>query len=877
MSRSLSAVTFVTVAALSTYVVGVRASVQDPAVPTAAPPVGSASAAVAAEARRPGAASAHDIPLLFAENRGQFDPQARFSTRYRGINAFVTAEGFRLGLWSPDAVRFDPKSEDRFEGRSTAKISNVFLTFEGTDGSGDVVGEAPTPTKFNYFLGPEESGWKTDVPTYARVRHRDLYRGVDVVLGDRQGRLEYDVVVKPGGDLSRVVVRVEGSEGLELRSDGTLLAKTAAGPLVQTAPVAFVRGRDGSQRDVPCRFELVDGERFRFAAEGYGADEELVVDPGLIFSYTLTGSLADQANGVGDDALMNCYLGGRTASNNFPVVPGSFDVSLSAGNFDAFVAKIDTQTAQLAYCTFLGGGGMDYVSALRVDAVGNVYATGQAGASSFPTTAGAYDTSYNGQGDGYVTKVNPLGNGLVFSTYVGGTSEERMHGIALDTTGAVYIVGQTLSHANFPGATTQTIPIGANYNVGAVNWNLCVAKINPNGNSLGYGFRTGGDGNDWAYGVAVSLTNECVIVGGTTSTTYPVTPTCFDTTPNGGFDAFMLKVSPTAQFLLASTYLGGPGADQAISVDVDQFGSIYVAGGAGVNFPTTAGAFDTTGDGSDGFVTKFDPSGFQLVWSTYLGGTSTEQINQIRVDQGIRPIVAGFTNSANFPTTSSGYSTTFSGGGSPAEAFLAKLTWTGNALLYSSFVGGNANDDAAGLDLDTFGWAYVSGTTLSTAANFLAGSGFSNGSTGVDEAYSAKFELPASPAVWNVGQGCSFTPGGSTPAPPTFSSTLPTLGEILTFFGSNAAPLTPGSILLSMVPAYPLPISAECTLYFDPLSVLPIAAYIASATGDWASAFYLVNDPSWVGAILRLQSFALTPTSPWGFELSNGIDVEFGY
>ncbi len=835
----------------------------------------STTAPESAPSARTSGATVSTLPLVFAENRGQFPPEAFFSTRYRGINAFVTKEGFRFGLIDPAATKLDPKAEDQFASRVGTKLSNVFFSFEGASPDVKIVGEKPLPTKLNYFLGSSPEGWRTDVPAYAGVRHQDMYRGIDVVFGERRGLLEYDVVVKQGGDLSQVVVRVDGAERLELQGDGSLLAETGSGPFVQTPPVAWVRGNDGVTREVVCRFELVDDRRFRFLCDGYDGEGELTVDPGLVYAYIVSGSMADQGTTVGGDALFLSYVGGRTASNNFPATAGAYDITLTTGNFDAFLAKIDPITNALAYCTYLGGSGMDYVGAMRVDGAGFIYATGQAGSTGFPTTTGAYDTSYNGQGDGFVTKLNQNGNGLVYSTFVGGTAEERIHAMTVDAAGAVYIAGQTLSHLNYPGASTQTIPVGANYNVGAVNWNVAVTKVNPLGNSIGYSFRTGGEGNDWAYGLEVDLVGNLHIVGATASNGFP-TASAFDSIKDVGFDAFCMKVNATASSLVFSTFLGGGGSDQAFSVDVDAQGSAYVAGGAGIGFPTTAGAWETTGDGADGFVTKFDPTGQSLLWSTYLGGSSTDQVNAIRVDQGLRPVVGGWTNSGDFPTTPSGYDTTFAGGGSPAEGFLVKLTWMGDALLYGSFIGGANNDQVDGIDLDSNGWAYVSGITLSSASSFLPATLFSGG-PGVEEAFMAKFELPASPSVTIVGQGCSFTPSGQLPNPPTMTSSQPTLGEILTIYGSHAAPFVGGSVIMSVQPAYALPISAECSIYLDLNTIIPLLAYTPSGTGDWATATYLVNDPSWSGAVLRMQSLAFTPASPWGFELTNGVDLELGY
>ena len=245
-----------------------------------------------------------------------------------------------------------------------------------------------------------------------------------------------------------------------------------------------------------------------------------------------------------------------------------------------------------------------------------------------------------------------------------------------------------------------------------------MTKLNPAGSALVYSTFLGGFDTDSGTAIAVDTFGSAYVTGFTGSINFPTTVSAFDTTHNAvgefvTFDAFVTKLNLSGSALDYSTFLGSTGPEIAEGIAVDTSGSAYVTGStSSPNFPTTVGAFDTTANivvGSDVFVTKFNPSGSALVYSTFLGGTELDQGNDIAVDSTGSAYVTGFTLSPNFPTTADAFDTTHSS----SEVFVTKFNPSGSALVYSSFLGGDATDLAFGIAVDTFGSAYVTGFTSS--------------------------------------------------------------------------------------------------------------------------------------------------------------------
>jgi Bacterial Ig-like domain (group 1)/Beta-propeller repeat len=413
------------------------------------------------------------------------------------------------------------------------------------------------------------------------------------------------------------------------------------------------------------------------------------------------------------DAAGNAYVTGSTQQltfpSEFPTTIGAFDTTHN-GSQDAFVTKLNPAGSALVYSTFLGGSNDDGGRSIAVDTSGSAYVTGITGSPNFPTTVGAFDTTLNALGtfDAFVTKLNPAGSAIVYSTFLGGDITESGNGIAVDNSGSAYVTGDTGS-PNFP---TTAGGFDTTYN-GDVD--TFVTKLNPAGSALEYSTFLGGFDTDFGTAIVLDTFGSAYVTGFTDSINFPTTVGAFDTTQNGEFrfDVFVTKLNVSGSAIVYSTFLGGTGPEFGAGIAVDTSGSAYVTGStSSPNFPTTVGAFDTTHDvgSSDVFVTKLNPSGSALVYSTFLGGNQLDQGNDIAVDSTGSAYVTGFTLSSNFPITADAVDTTQSA----SEVFVTKLNPSGSApLVYSSFLGGDIEDLGFGIAVDPSGSAYVTGYTFS--------------------------------------------------------------------------------------------------------------------------------------------------------------------
>jgi hypothetical protein len=380
--------------------------------------------------------------------------------------------------------------------------------------------------------------------------------------------------------------------------------------------------------------------------------------------------------------------------------------------FNPFPESVDSRSLSLVYSTYLGGSYYDYGWDIAADASGATYIAGTTLSGGFPTTPGAFQTAYGGSSDAFITKLNAAGSALVYSTFLGGIYGEEGYSIALDSSGAVYVSGQTYSD-DFP--TT----LGA-YQTdcgGSFCDDAFVTKLNTNGTALLYSTFLGGSGGENAYGVTVSTSAAAYVSGTTASVDFPVTSGAFQTYRRGSSDAFITALNPSGNGLLYSTYLGGDTDEWAGDIAVDATGAAYTTGfTSSTNFPTTPGSFTPNWPGlTNAFISKLNPAGNSLTYSTYLGGSEGEQGEAIAVDSAGAAYVSGATSSPNFPVTLGAFQTVCGGGCyANGDAFVVKLNAAGSALAYGTFLGGATSEGARSLAVDASGVGYISGYTRST-------------------------------------------------------------------------------------------------------------------------------------------------------------------
>ncbi|MCB0211521.1 MAG: SBBP repeat-containing protein [Anaerolineae bacterium] len=619
--------------------------------------------------------------LSFVANAGQADPAVQFQLHRDGQTLYFTA----------DEIQFvTTQSKDEI------LISDIVrLSFAGANDDPDVQGLDPLPGIANFFRGSDPAGWQTNVPTYGGIIYTDLYPGIDLVYRGTEGQLKSEFLVAPGADPTQIKMTYHGVEQTSLRSDGALALRSPHSELVETTPVVY-QEIGGQRVPVEARYVLLENHQVGFELGQYNAVYPLVIDPTLGFSSYLGGNKVDIAWDVTVDKNGNVYVVGETDSDNF-VTKNPFQSNFK-GTKDAFVAKFNPNGTRL-YTTYLGGNNLDVAYGIVVDNSGNAYVTGQAsintgGVDPFPTTSGAYQTTITGGYSAFVTKLNPNGNGLVYSTFLGGSAAGT--DIALDSSGYAYIIGRTAS-TSFPLKN----PFQNSYGGGLQD--AFVTKFNQNGTDLVYSTYLGGDDREISGfkegGIAVDSAGHAYVTGYTWSDDFPTTSGAFDTTLSGGSsqpeDAFVTKLSVDGGSLVYSTYLGGNEpilTDRGQDIAVDAAGRAYVIGTTSAEDFPTRNAFQSERNGNyiDAFITKLNAAGNDLIFSTYLGGSFTDYGYGIALDDDANIYVTGQTSSSDFPTKRPLQDEL---NAFQPDVFIAKLPANGASLIYSTYLGGANSDE----------------------------------------------------------------------------------------------------------------------------------------------------------------------------------------
>jgi len=589
------------------------------------------------------------LPVNFIENKGQVNEKVKYYARHNGATIYFTNDGIVFDFireMKSAEIRREAKGPDvRKEGERDYQRQVVRMKLNASNASAQIIGINRLLGTHNYFIGNDRSKWRVDVPSYGEVYYKDVYAGIDLKFYAKNGVMEYDFIVHSGGNPEKIDVAFEGIEGMRVADNGDLLIKTAFGDLRQKAPHIY---------------QLLDGKKVEIAGGFRIKHSEKVWQ----------GRAVSAAYGFHVDAYNKKYA-----------------------------LVIDPA---LVYSTFVGGSGNDMGNGIAVDSSGNVYVIGSTASAAFPTTLGAYDRTYNGGNyDVFVFKISSWGS-LVYSTYLGGSDEDTGLGIAVDSSGNAYLTGETIS-ADFP-------PVNAIDSTLSGYSDAFVAKLNSTGNALAFSTYLGGTQSETGYGIAVDGSNNIYLTGTTNSGDFP-TQSAYQSVKSTGFDVFITKFNSSGSSILYSTYVGGNGGDSGRSIAVDASGNMYVAGvtQSTLNFPTASALQAAYGGGyDDGFVLKLNPAGSALVYSTYFGGSSSDNCLAVAVDVDGNAYVTGYTWSTDFPTYNA-----LDSAGSSQDAFITKINGTG-AMVYSTYLGGSGQEVGNGIAVDDIGNAYVTGWTNSS-------------------------------------------------------------------------------------------------------------------------------------------------------------------
>jgi hypothetical protein len=663
------------------------------------------------------------LPLSFNPNVGQMD---------LGIAFTVTGHQSTL-FFTPDAVVISAR-----EGTGNQSVEHVICqTFPGSADGPVIEGADPLPGTANYFTGNDPSLWQTNVPTYGSIVYRDLYPGIDLRYKGTDGILKREFVVAPGADPSALRLRYEGVDTVAVDETGALQI-TAGNSTLRESPLLCYQEIGSSRTLVSAAYRVHGNQEVTFLLGPYDKASPLVIDPQLVYSTFLGGTDLERAEHIAVDSSGNTYVTGYTNSPDFPTTDGAYNQTHGLAS-DVFIAQLNADCTALVYSTFLGGSGYDQGLGIAVDNDGNAYITGYTNSPDFPTTEGAYNRTPGGSYDVFVTKVNLAGASLSYSTFLGGNKEDNGQHIAVDGYGNAYVTGYTYSpdfpttpmaYNQTPGGTADTFvtkldylgnPVYSTF-LGGAGQDLCysiaadsggnayvtgytespdfpttpgaynqtfgggesdgfITKLNAAGSDLWYSTFLGGTMEDSGNDIAVDSSGNAYVTGYTHSADFPTTSGAYNRTKGGLENAFVTKVNPAGSTLFYSTYLGGSDGDAGRGIAVDHSGNAYVTGNTySPDFPTTPGAYNRTkGVSADAFVTKVNPAGSALLYSTYLGGSGPYDDGLgIAVDSSGNAYITGYTNSPDFPTTGSAFNTVFNGGF--GDTFIAKFSFAASNI-----------------------------------------------------------------------------------------------------------------------------------------------------------------------------------------------------
>jgi len=688
----------------------------------------------------PGGPAAMQFPPLrhharrFVENQGQWPGKVRFGLRQVDTMTWFDDDGWtHVRGHGARAIALRMRFE---EGRSAAPLAEEQLS--GTH---------------SWFLGQDPDRWVRGARGFARLRYASVFDGVDLVVrkpNDPQACFEYDLVLRPGADLERVRLSCRGQESLRLGEDGSLLIETAIGTLRQPPPVTWSVGSEGERQALVCRYRILEGGRFGFEVPQWDGLSRLVIDPGIIWSTYLGGSGMDGVLAMETDKLGRITVTGTTSSSDFPTTLGAFDRKFKAAAYrtNIFVSQFSADGKKLIFSTYLGGTTGVIAWALDVHSSGIVTIVGQTFSSDFPTTAGVFQPKFGGGSDAFITKLDPTGSKLIWSTYFGGSgtkSFEECRAVDVDAKGDVVVAGDARGALPTTQGAFQTKQ-GSTFSV-----NPFVAHFGSAGKKLVFSTWCGGTNFGIAKTVALDAKGRITIAGHSGSKDYPVTKGAYQTKPGSSgfnYDAFVTQLDPTGSKLVWSTWIGGAQQETIEDLKLAANGDVVFTGWTKSNgYPTTIGTFQSFLGGStsfrdDAFVTRLAATGAKLVWSTFLGGNAGDEARGIFLDAAENVTIVGMTGSKNFPVTKGAMSTKIKGAvfNWQAEGFVSRLSHDATSLIYSTYLGGSNTETPVAISVLRDGDAIVGGGTLSSDFPVSTGS-FQTKLKGQSDGFVTKLDL----------------------------------------------------------------------------------------------------------------------------------------
>ena len=595
--------------------------------------------------------------LDFAENKGQWEGNFKFKAQAGNGTFFVEQQGFTILQYNADDYR---KIGERVHGHGISTQGNpgveeqrpdlheaspaqpegdnfiihshaIRVSFMGSLPDARPVPERPRDGYDNYFIGNDKSKWKSNIRSYGVLTYSGIYPNTDVRYYTENGTLKYDFNLKPGADLSKLVLKYEGADKLSVRN-GDLVIGTSVGEIRELHPYAY-QLLNGIKKEVDCRFE-VSGNQVRFRIKNYDKNALLIIDPTLIFS-TFTGSRSGNWGFTatpGNDGSL--YAGGIVFNGGgYPTTPGAFQTTFQGAGalgVDVGITRFSPSGNARIFSTYLGGNQDEFPHSLFADPQGNLVVLGRTTSTNFPTTA---TFGLGGGSDIFVTKINAAGTALIGSIKIGGTNDDGANidasgspgcssllynygdnarsEVILDAANNVYIAASTKS-ANFPVLTPFQAALGGKQDA-------VVVKLNPTLSTVLFSSYLGGSEDDAGFVLSLNpTTNEIYVAGGTSSANMPNASNAY----NGAIDGFVSIIANNGSSLSQTRYFGTSTLDMIYGIQFDALGFPYIMGISLGSWTVTANAVYRNA-GSHQFISKLQPNLSTYVYSTVFGAANS--------------------------------------------------------------------------------------------------------------------------------------------------------------------------------------------------------------------------------------------------------------
>jgi PKD repeat protein len=662
------------------------------------------SVSCAEEGNRTGeGATIASMPLLFIPNEGQFDDNVSFQAQSSPEQVItVFQNGIEFSQGTPD---------------NGTPIEPVFMMLDGANNDTKIIGLNQVNGTANYYYGSDPSAWVTGVALSAGIEYNEIYPGINLSLSGKDGILKSEFTVKPGIDPSAIVLQYQGQDSLSInQTTGDLIIRTAGRDIIDEAPFAY-QDINGTQVTVPCSYLIGADDTVTFTVGSYDTKVSLIIDPVMRYSLYFGGEGRDQGNMISVDENGYAYFVGTSWSNYLKyfknhdqstqmsaqgLAPGSVQPYFGGGDKDAFLVKINPDGTELVYITYIGGSGTDEGTGLVIDEEGYAYITGGTNSPDFPVK-NAFRNKISGGYDAWITKLDPNGRDVIFSTYIGGTSDDYGFAIAIDEKKDIFITGQTKSW-DYPVVNRyQLSPFGGLADA-------FVTKLVADGNSIVYSNFIGGSAYDAGSAITVDPNGYACIIGQTESPNFPVIKP-YQSTLKGSFDAFVTKFDPEGKYPAAySTYLGGRDWDDGKGIIAYPDGRLTVVGTTkSSDFPAVNPIQGSLLGLQDGFLTTLNPDGSTLTESTFFGGSRVDSIAGVATDSKNNIFIVGTTDSTDLPVTRAYQSKM----GGKSDVFLTKFNTDISQIVYCTYLGGSDIDEGRGIAVTSEGDAYLTGYTNS--------------------------------------------------------------------------------------------------------------------------------------------------------------------